>query len=100
MESVSLQDAADPGQQMIVAAAKRRPHLLEDAKRAKVETNLGERRPHQRTDEHQTATALTAKQLPGPAEFADRNPVMAKARRALRVADAAQCEQDRRDAAS
>ena len=80
-EAVLFENAADPGQQMIVAAPESRPHTPDDAKRSPVEPNFRQRRPHQRADENQIAAVLRAKQSFGPAELADRNPVMAKARR-------------------
>ena len=87
-KAVLLEDAADARQQMIVAAAKRRPDVAEDAERSPVQPDLRQRRPHQRADEDQVAAALAAKQFCGPAELADRDPVMAKALDPHRIAGA------------
>ena len=96
---VLFENAADPGQQMIVAAAEGGPDAPEHAKRAPVQPDLRQRRPHQRADENQVAAILRAKQLDRPADLADRNPVMAKARHRYRIASALQREQHRLDAA-
>ena len=79
-KTVLLEDAADPRQQMIVTAAKRRHDAAENADRAPVQPDLRQRRPQQRADEDQVAAALAAEQLCRAAELADRNPVMAEAR--------------------
>jgi hypothetical protein len=83
---------------MIVAAAERRPHLAEHANGGPVQPDLRQRGPHQRADEHQIAAVLAAKQLHGPADLADRNPVMAKALDGLRIARTLQREHDGIDA--
>ena len=62
---VLLEDAADAGQQVIVAAAKCRPDLAEDADRSPVQPDLRQRRPQQRADEDQVATTFAAEQLYG-----------------------------------
>ena len=87
-KAVLFQNAADAGQQMIVAAAERRPHPADGAKRCPVETNFRQRRPHQRADKNQIAAVFRAKQLHRPAELADRNPVMTKARHLHGIAGA------------
>ena len=98
-KTVLFEDAADPRQQMIVAAAKRRPDAAEDADRSPVEPDFRQRRAQQRADEDQVAAALAAKQFCGAAELPDRDPVMAEALDAIRIAGAAQREQHRRDPA-
>ena len=85
-----------PGQQMIVAAAKRRHDMAHDAKRSPVEPDLRQRRPRQAADEDQVAAAFAAKQSCRLADLADRNPVMAEARDAPGIAGAFQRENDRR----
>ena len=92
-EAVLFEDAADAGQQMIVAAPERRPDPAEHANGGPVEPDLRQRRPHQRADENQIAAVLAAKQFDGPADLADRDPVMAKARHGDRIAGALQREQ-------
>ena len=87
-KAVLLENAADPRQQMIVAAAKRRHDAAEDAERSPVQPDLRQRRPHQRADEDQVAATLAAKQFRRAAELADRNPVMAKALDPHRIAGA------------
>ena len=84
---------------MIVAAAKRRPKTPDDAKRSPVQADLRQRRPHQRADENQIAAVFRAKQLHGPAELTDRNPVMAEARHLDRIASPLSAKNNRIDAA-
>ena len=85
-----------PGQQMIVAAAKRR-HDIGPMTRSVPQSSLISDSAGRTSaaDENQVAAALAAKQLCGPADLADRNPVMAKARDACRIAGAFEREQDR-----
>ena len=96
-KTVLFKDAADPGQQMIVTAAKRGPDAAKDADRSPVEPDFRQRRAQQRADEDQVAAALAAKQFCGAAELSDRDPVMAEALDASRITGAAQREQYRRD---
>ena len=65
-KAVLLEDAADAGQQMIVAAAKRAHDLAEHAQRAPVQPDLRQRRPHQRADEDQVAAALARETASSP----------------------------------
>ena len=74
---------------MIVAAAKRRPDTAENTDRAPIEPDFRQRRALQRADEDQVAAALAAEQLCRTAELPDRNPVMAEAADARRIAGAA-----------
>ncbi len=98
-ETVLLEDAADPREQMIVAAAKRRHDAAEDADRSPIQPHLRQRRPQQRTDEDQVAAALAAEQFCRPAELSNRNPVVTKPLDPDRIAGALEGEQNRRDAA-
>ena len=98
-KTVLFEDAADPRQQMIVAAAKRRQDAAEDADRSPVQPDFRQRRAQQRADEDQVAAALAAEQFCRAAELPDRDPVMAEARDASRIAGAAEREQHRRDPA-
>ena len=59
-KTVFFQDAADAGQQMIVAAAEGFQHTRHGAKRFPVEPDLGQRGPHQRADKHQIAAVFSA----------------------------------------
>ncbi len=98
-KTVLFEDAADPRQQMIVTAAKRRPDAAEDADRSPVQPDFRQRRAQQRADEDQVAAALAAEQFCGAAELPDRDPVMAEALDATGIAGAAEREQHRRDPA-
>src|SRR5581483_7703005 len=98
-KTFALENAADAREQMIVAAPERRKDLGQHAQRAPIQANFRQRRPAQRADEDEVAAAFAAKQPHRPPELADRNPVMAKARKLRRLADATQREHDRRDAA-
>ena len=62
-EPILFENAADARQQMIVAAAKRRPDVADDADGSPVQPDLRQRRPHQRADEDQVAAAFAAEQL-------------------------------------
>src|SRR5713226_405253 len=84
---------------MIVSAAESSPDAADDAKRPPIQANLGESRPHQCADENQIAAIFRAKQFHGPAELADRNPVMTKALHPYGIADASQREKHGIDAA-
>ena len=99
-KAVLLEDAADPGQQMIVAAAKRRhdagrctrsvpqsSRISDSAGRTSVPMKIRSRQPSLRNSFDRAA------------ELPDRNPVMAEALDRRGIAGAAQREQHRRDAA-
>ena len=70
-EPILFEDAADAGQQVIVAAAERFQHARHGANRFPVETDLGQSGPHQRADKHQVAAVFSAQQFCKPAELAD-----------------------------
>ena len=84
---------------MIVAAAKGRPNTADDAERAPIETNFGQRGPHQCADENEVAASFGAKQFDGAAKLPDRNPVMTELFGTPRIAHAPYREQDGLDSA-
>ena len=84
---------------MIVAAAKRREHMADHAKRAPIKPDLGQCRPYQRADENQVAAALAAKQSYRAPNLSNRYPVVTKAFDAAGIARAFQREQHTIDAA-
>src|ERR1019366_7862093 len=98
-EAILFENAAYPGQQMIVAAAESLPHTPESAKRPPVEPNFRQRGPHECADENQIPAVLRAKQPFRPAELTDRGPVMAKTLRRQGIASAFQGEYNGIDAA-
>ena len=70
-KSVTLENAANSGEEVIVAAAKGIPYVPDNAERAKIDPDFRKRRTHQRADEHHIATALGAQQLLGAADLAN-----------------------------
>ena len=92
-KAVAFEDATDAREQMIVAAAKRREHMADHAKRAPIKPDLGQCRPYQRADENQVAAALAAKQSYRAPNLSNRYPVVTKAFDAAGIARAFQREQ-------
>ena len=89
-KTVLFEDAADPGQQMIVAAAKRRttcrPNTRTVPQSSRISDSAGRTSVPMKTRSRQFSAA---KQFYRPADLADRNPVMAKSLDLHRIAGAA-----------
>ena len=92
-KSVALEDAADAGQEMIVAAAKGADDARHLDHGRPVEPHLADRGAHQPTDQHEVAAALGAGEPAKPPELADRDPAMRIGCDRLRIDEAAQGEQ-------
>jgi hypothetical protein len=90
---VALEDAADAGQEMVVAAAKGADDARHLDHGRPVEPHLTNRGADQPTDQHEIAAALGTSEPAKSPELADRDPAMRIGRDRLRIDEAAQGEQ-------